>query len=283
MTDSSRQRDAAARRRRTWLSVVVVLVLAVGVVLVVREVRAPADPPAAAATASGTPATVAPTTASPTTASPTTSAPTTSAPPTPAEPAFDRARLSIDDPASPWVVVNKARPLAPIDFAPADLVPIGNGYQLRAEAAQAMDAMIAAAAADGLTLGVQSAYRSYDYQVGLFDAQVRRFGEDRAEVQVARPGHSEHQTGLSADVGGGGCDIESCFATTAEGRWVAARGPEFGYVVRYPDGAQDVTGFKYEPWHVRYVGPELATELQRTGVTTLEEFFGLPAAPGYPG
>lgn len=214
--------------------------------------------------------------------SPATSAPAAAPTPTPT-PTFDRAQLSITDPASSWVVVNKARPISPIDWAPADLVPIGNGYQLRAEAAQAMEAMITAAAAEGLDLSVQSAYRPYEHQVSLFSAQVSRFGEERAEVQVARPGHSEHQTGLAADVGGGGCDIESCFATTAEGQWVAAHAAEFGWLVRYPDGGQDVTGFKYEPWHVRYVGAPLATEVQRTAVATMEEFFGLPAAPGYPG
>ena len=181
------------------------------------------------------------------------------------------------------MVVDKARPLQPLEYAPTDLVDIGGGRQLRAEAAQAMDAMLGAAAAEGLTVTVQSAYRSYDHQVGTFRNQVARFGQAQAEVQVARPGHSEHQTGLAVDVGGGGCDIESCFATTAEGQWVAANAARFGYVVRYPDGKQDVTGFKYEPWHVRYVGVALATELQRTGVPTLEEFFGLPAAPGYPG
>jgi zinc D-Ala-D-Ala carboxypeptidase len=203
-------------------------------------------------------------------------APTTTAPPT-----FDRTQLSIDDPASDWVVADKARPLTPLDYAPVDLVPIG-GHELRAEAARAMRDMFAAAAAEGLTLNVQSAYRSYDYQVNTFRNQVARFGQAQAEIQVARPGYSEHQTGLAADLGGGGCDIESCFAGTAEGRWVAANGPRFGYVVRYPDGQQGVTGFKYEPWHVRYVGVALATEMQRTGVPTLEQFFGLPAAPGYP-
>jgi zinc D-Ala-D-Ala carboxypeptidase len=86
---------------------------------------------------------------------------------------------------------------------------------------------------------------------------------------------------LAADIGGGGCDIETCFATTAEGRWVAANGHRYGYVIRYPEGAQGVTGFKFEPWHVRYVGVALATELHETGVATLEEFFGLPAAPAY--
>ena len=259
---TSRQADRRRRRTAALIGLLAVLLLAVaaGVVLVVREVATPSPTP------------------SPTTPSPTTPSPTTPAPPT-----FDRAQLSITDPTSSWVVVDKARPLAPIDYAPPDLVPIGGGRELRAEAAQAMGDMFAAAAAEGLTLTLESAYRSYDYQVGVFTAQVARFGQTQAEVQVARPGYSEHQTGLAADVGGGGCHIESCFATTAEGQWVAAHGPRFGFVIRYPDGKQDVTGFKYEPWHVRFVGTALATELQRTGVATLEEFFGLPAAPGYPG
>jgi D-alanyl-D-alanine carboxypeptidase len=249
------------------LLALVALVVVAGVVVLVRDARSPEPVPAATATPS------------PTTVS-TSSTPPPPAPPTPATPTFDRSQLSLDDPASSWVVVDKARPLAPLDYAPGDLVPIG-GREMRAEAAQAMTDMLAAAAAEGLTLNVQSAYRSYDYQVDTFRNQVARFGQERAEIQVARPGYSEHQTGLAADVGGGGCDIENCFATTAEGQWVAANGPRFGYVVRYPDGKQDVTGFKYEPWHVRYVGVALATEMQRTGVSTLEEFFGLPAAPGY--
>lgn len=267
-------------RRRTAVRLLLALlaaVVVVGVVLAVRYVGAPGTEPAA------DPAPVATSSAPTTSSAPaTTSAPaSTSAPP-----AFDRTQLSLYDPASSWVVVNKARPLNPLDFAPTDLVDIGNGRQLRAEAARALADLIGAAAAEGLTVTVQSAYRSYDHQMGLFSQQVARFGEAKAEVQVARPGYSEHQTGLAADVGGGGCDIESCFGTTAEGRWAAANGPRFGFVVRYPDGRQDVTGYKYEPWHVRYVryvGVALATELQRTGVPTLEEFFGLPAAPGYPG
>ncbi len=270
----------AARRRGSGARRVVVAVVLLAVVAVVvglvREARS-----------SGAPATADAAGASTSAAAPSSSAPAMTSSPAPAttppaEPTFDRAQLSLDAPDSLWVVVDKARPLAPLEYAPADLVDIG-GRQLRAEAAQAMRDMIAAAAAQGLTISLQSAYRSYDYQLDTFRNQVARFGEARAEIQVARPGYSEHQTGLAADVGGGGCDIESCFATTAEGRWVADHGAEFGWVVRYPDGAQDVTGYKYEPWHVRYVGVALATELQRTGTRTLEEFFGLPAAPGYPG
>jgi len=274
----ARRRGVAARR---LLIVLLLLAVVAAVVLVVRDVRGSdvdpstaTTPTTAAPTSVSTPA--APSSTAPTTSPPTTSPPTTSAPPT-----FDRSQLSTTDPTSPWVVVDKALPLTPLDYAPADLVPVGGGYELRAEAAQAMTALLDGAAAEGLTVSVQSAYRSYDYQVDLFGRQVARFGEAQAEIQVARPGFSEHQTGLAADVGGGGCDIDGCFATTAEGQWVAAHAAEYGYLVRYPDGKTDVTGFRYEPWHIRYVGVALATEMQRTGVQTMEEFFGLPAAPGY--
>jgi D-alanyl-D-alanine carboxypeptidase len=282
VSSSGDRRHAVPRRRgagalRLGL-VLLLLVAATAVVVLVRDGRTSASAPAAGTGPAGTSPQ-----AGPSAAGPDPSTPAAPAPSPPAEPTFDRAQLSIDDPVSSWVVVDKARPLSPLDHAPADLVPVGGGRQLRAEAAQAMRDMIAAAATQGLAISVQSAYRSYAYQVDTFRNQVARFGEARAEIQVARPGFREHQTGRAADVGGGGCDIESCFATTAEGRWIAAHGAEFGYVVRYPDGKQDVTGYKYEPWHVRYVGVPLATEMQRTGVQTLEEFFGLPAAPGYPG
>jgi zinc D-Ala-D-Ala carboxypeptidase len=265
------------RRGLRLLLVVLVLAVAAGVVLVVRQAGTTGSPPqTAGATATGSSSSAPPTTPAPT------PSPTPSPTPTlPAEPTFDRTQLSIDDPASSWIVVDKARPLSPLDWAPADLVDIGGGRLLRAEAAQALDGMIAAAAGEGLFLSVESAYRSYDHQVNVFRNQVARFGQTQAEVQVARPGYSEHQTGLTADIGGGGCEIETCFATTAEGQWVAANGHRFGFLVRYPDGKQDVTGFKFEPWHVRYVGVALATEMVRTGVPAREEFFGLPAAPGY--
>jgi D-alanyl-D-alanine carboxypeptidase len=266
--------DAAPRTGALRLALVLLLLaVAAGVVLVVREARTPGPQPTAA-----TPAATSSSSAAATSAPTPTPAP---APSSPAEPTFDRTQLSITDPTSSWVVVDKARPLAPLDHAPTDLVPVGGGLQLRAEAAQAMSDMFAAATAEGLTLTLESAYRSYDYQVGVFSNQISRFGRTVAEIQVARPGYSEHQTGLGADLGGGGCEIETCFATTPEGQWVAANGYRYGFLVRYPDGKQDVTGFKYEPWHVRYVGVALATEMHRTGVTTMEEFFGLPAAPGY--
>ncbi len=198
-------------------------------------------------------------------------------------PAFDRALRSIDDPNSTWLVVNKLRPLQPLGYAPADLVDIGGGMQLRAEAAQAVAALRAEAAAAGLDVAVQSAYRSFERQQGLFGNATARFGVAGAELRSARPGFSEHQTGLAVDVGGGGCDIERCFGDTAEGRWVVANAHRTGFLVRYPAGSEQITGYQYEPWHLRYVGPELATEMHATGVATMEELFGLPPAPEYVG
>jgi D-alanyl-D-alanine carboxypeptidase len=214
-------------------------------------------------------------------------APPAPVPPTPAAvvpvppPAFDRGLRSIDDPNSIWVVVNKQRPLVPVAHAPAALVDIGGGMQLRAEAAQAVAALGAEAAAAGLDVEVRSAYRSFEYQQGLFGNATSWFGVAGAELRSARPGFSEHQTGLAVDVGGGGCDIERCFGDTAEGRWVVANAHRRGFLVRYPAGSEPITGYQYEPWHLRYVGPELATEMHETGVATLEEFFGLPPAPQY--
>ena len=207
--------------------------------------------------------------------------PTTAATVPPPPPAFDRGLRSIDDPDSTWVVVNKLRPLVPLAYAPADLVDVGGGLQLRAEAAQAVAALRAEAAAAGLDIAVQSAYRSFERQQDLFGNSAARFGVAGAELRSARPGFSEHQTGLAVAVGGGGCDIERCFGDTAEGRWVVTNAHRTGFLVRYPLGSEAVTGYQYEPWHLRYVGPELATEMHETGVATLEELFGLPPAPQY--
>lgn len=205
----------------------------------------------------------------------------------PEEPAFDREEHSIDDPASIWVVSNKQRPLSPADFAPGDLsMPEGveNEFSqpLREPAARAVESLVAAAAADGLNVRIISAYRDYATQVALYNGYVARDGQEAADTYSARPGHSEHQTGLAVDFDDhGACYLASCFGETPAGSWLAEHAAEYGFVLRYPEGKQEVTGFMPEPWHFRYVGPELAEEMRASGVTTLEEFFGLPAAPGY--
>ncbi|MDZ4045570.1 MAG: M15 family metallopeptidase, partial [Rhodoglobus sp.] len=204
-------------------------------------------------------------------------------------PTFDRAAQSIDDPASYWVVVNKLRPLAIQGYEAPDLVavpvPYINEPYLRQAASDAVVQMFAAITAEtGLQLQAQSAYRSYSVQESVYAGWVSSLGQEAADLTSARPGHSEHQTGLAIDVNAlpdQGCGLEPCWGALPEAQWVAANAYRFGFIVRYPDGKTPITGYEYEPYHLRYVGVELATEMHTTGITTLEEFFGLPPAPTY--
>lgn len=209
-----------------------------------------------------------------------TSAPPTSAPPAPG---VDLTAFSTTDPASPWVIVNKAHPLDPVSYAPDDLVVV-HGYYIRSIAAGDLTALLDAAEADGLTLTLRSTYRSYAKQRTVYDGLVARNGRAATDRVSARPGYSEHQTGLAVDVGSStdsACDFEDCFATTAEGRWAAANAPRFGFVVRYTPANQAVTGYSPEAWHLRYVGRPLAAAMAATGVSTLEEMFRVAGGPDY--
>ncbi len=201
---------------------------------------------------------------------------------------FDKAKFSIDDPLSLWVVNDKLRPLNPIDYIPPDMVVAQVRYVyeplMRPPAAAAIVEMFAAAEAEGGgTLQVQNSYRSFASQTRIYNRGVATYGQAVADTQTARPGHSEHQTGWTADVASypSYCDIQECFGDTVQGKWLAANAWRFGFVIRYPQGKMDVTGYVYEPWHIRYVGVELSTEMHNTGILTLEEFFGLPPAPNY--
>lgn len=195
---------------------------------------------------------------------------------------FDKLAHSLSDPSSIWVVVNKTRPLNPTDYAPSDLVAVGGGQKLRQEAASAFRDLQTAAKSANLSIGALSGYRSYATQVSVYANEVKNFGRVKADAESARPGTSEHQTGWAVDVGGGGCGIEDCFGNTDEGKWLAKHAYEFGFIIRYTTDKQHVTGYRAEPWHIRYIGIELANEMQRSSIATLEEFFGLPAAPDYP-
>lgn len=212
--------------------------------------------------------------------------------PVPLPAVFSKTRFSVDDPNSIWVVVNKLRPLNPRDYVPKDLVapavPLrsdgsGQEMKLRQAAAQALEAMVAAAKADSANLMIASAYRSFNTQTAVYNREVAQFGQATADTQSARPGHSEHQTGLAVDLEPTSrqCEIEDCFAETIEGKWLAANSYKHGFLLRYTVDKVAVTGYRAESWHFRYVGLELAAEMNRQGITTLEEFFGLPAAPGY--
>ncbi|RFA23706.1 hypothetical protein B7R25_01125 [Subtercola boreus] len=251
----------------------------------------------AAAAAGATPsagATPASASASASASAPASPPPAAVAPAPPAPPAFNRGAFSVDDPNSIWVVVDKLRPITDgATFVPPDLVDLPSdmpdplGYMLRADAADALHAMFAADKAEiGTQLVAQSGYRDYEVQVRAYQHYKDALGVAGADQTSARPGFSEHQTGLAMDImdTSSGCDLETpCFGSSPSGIWLAANAYRFGYILRYPADRVAVTGYESEPWHFRFVGVDLATEMHTTGVSTLEEFFGLPAAPGYAG
>lgn len=193
----------------------------------------------------------------------------------------------LDNPGSFTVVVNKHRPLNPLDFEAGDMVVPGvvgnpNGRLMRAEAASALERMGTDASAAGIYLTILSGYRSYATQEQTYNNFVARDGQERADQYSAKPGHSEHQTGLAVDLDdASGCALYTCFADTAAGQWLAANAWQYGFVLRYPNGYDSITGYEFEPWHYRYVGTEVAAAMHNKGVATLEEFFGLEAAPTY--
>jgi D-alanyl-D-alanine carboxypeptidase len=197
--------------------------------------------------------------------------------------------IALDDPAHVWVVVNKARPLAPLSFAPSSLADLPvqmttRSGQARTDVAAAVGEMAEAAAAEGAgRIGANNGYRSYDLQVATHASHVRNSGQAGADASSARAGHSEHQTGLALDLVAcdSSCGAIESFGSTVQGEWIAANAWEYGFIVRYEQIGSGVTGYKPEPWHLRYLGRELAAAYHHGGYHTLEEFFGLPAAPDY--
>lgn len=173
------------------------------------------------------------------------------------------------------------RPFAQIDWEPNDLV-VFEGQQLRAEAARAARAMMDAAKAEDVTLTVSSAYRSYAVQQQTYQHWVSVNGQQLADQLSARPGYSEHQTGLAIDFSSPeGCRLEECYEDTRAGRWLAKNAPNYGFILRFPKGRQAITGYLFEPWHYRYLGKDLAAQYASSGAGTLEEFLGTGAAPDY--
>lgn len=195
-----------------------------------------------------------------------------------------RIGTGVDDPASLTVVVNKQRPL-PADYTPTDLrrpAGVGNALPLRAVAAAAAERMAADMAVVGIQLRMSSGYRSYARQQTIYGGFVAREGVAGADEHSARPGFSEHQTGLAADFDdGAGCNLDACFRDTAGGIWLAENAWTYGFVLRYGDGWRPIVGYRFEPWHYRYVGEAAAADMHDRGILTLEEYAGLPAAPDY--
>ena len=126
------------------------------------------------------------------------------------------------------------------------------------------------ASAEGLDIYLSSGFRSYEYQDEIYNNYVAYDGQENADRYSARPGHSEHQSGLAIDVN----IIDDSFAGTPEANWLEAHCHEYGFILRYPKGKEDITGYKYESWHIRYVGTDMSYRIAESGLT-LEEFFGI--------
>lgn len=203
---------------------------------------------------------------------------------------FNKTAYSTSDPASIWVVVNKSHPLNPVSFTPADLVTpnllLRSGsseMKLRKASADALKTMADAAKKSGVSLMLASGYRSYALQSSVYNSYVRSSGQAAADRESARPGYSEHQTGLAADLEATDrvCEVQQCFGDTATGEWLSSNAYKYGFIIRYPDGYESITGYKSEPWHVRYVGVELAAKMHSDNVKALEQFFGISGGTQY--
>ncbi|MFY0744406.1 M15 family metallopeptidase [Solibacillus silvestris] len=145
------------------------------------------------------------------------------------------------------------------------------------KARAAFEKMAKAAMEDGLELVAFSGFRSYDYQKTLYDRYVKRDGKEAADRYSARPGYSEHQTGLAFDIGEKGREelwLTNEFGQTEAGQWLAKNAHKYGFILRYPKGKEDITGFMHESWHFRYLEGELAEKVYEAGVT-LEEYLGI--------
>lgn len=145
------------------------------------------------------------------------------------------------------------------------------------KARAAFEKMAAEAKLEDFNLNAFSTYRSFEYQTTLYDRYVARDGKKAADTYSARPGYSEHQTGLAFDIGEVNFEqhfASSSFGETGAGKWVAANAHRFGFVMRYPKGKEQITGYMHESWHFRYVGTEIADEIFKQKLT-LEEYLGI--------
>jgi D-alanyl-D-alanine carboxypeptidase len=179
------------------------------------------------------------------------------------------------------VLINKQNKL-PVNFVPKNLIDSGISFpftnstekkKLRKEAAVAIQSLVRDAKKAGYTIVGVSGYRSYKTQVSLFESYIKQEGYEKARMYSATPGTSEHQTGLAIDVGNSSatCAATSCFQNTKEAKWLQLHVAEYGFIIRYPKGKESITGYQYEPWHLRYVEKVVATDIMKQGIT-LEEF-----------
>ena len=174
------------------------------------------------------------------------------------------------------IIANKTYPL-PSSYIPKNTHTAAGSQKycqtcIDNDAWDAWNLMKADATALGLNIWIQSGYRSYNAQKGLYDNYVKRDGKVAADTYSARAGHSEHQTGFAYDLN----SITDAFQYTSEGKLVNENAYKYGFIIRFPKGKEDITGYKYESWHLRYVGKDLASKLYNNGDwITMEEYFGI--------
>jgi len=189
---------------------------------------------------------------------------------------------SHNNPASIDVVVNKKHCMSPVKFVPGDLTTVidskGTSYPLSTKAAAAFNSLSAAAVAADQAFYLTSSYRSYNEQVSTYAYWVNTSGAAGADTYSARPGYSEHQTGLVFDVAatvGGKNYVLSDFSKTSQYQWLVANAADYGFIQRYYAGYEGITGYSAEEWHYRYVGVAVAKDMQAKGIKTLEQYWGV--------
>ena len=195
-------------------------------------------------------------------------------------PAMEKEDLSYNN---YLILVNKKNPIS-ADYQPPDLIQPNIPFNfdgdspkklMRQKAAQALEKMFAKAKEENVPLVAQSGYRSYQTQEAIFTFNQSRYGFEEANKVSAVAGQSEHQTGLAIDVSDPSITPDPlviAFGETKSGIWLANNAAQFGFIIRYPEGKEDITGYQYEPWHIRYVGEETATLIKNNN-WTLEEFW----------
>ncbi|PHE64450.1 peptidase M15 [Bacillus toyonensis] len=194
-----------------------------------------------------------------------------------------QTKIDYKTPSSMQVLVNKENGL-PNQYEPSDLVVpnVSFGFEgvveksyMRKEASNALEQLFKLANKEGIYLNAISGYRSESRQTKLYKSNVRKDGKTHTDQFSAKPGFSEHQTGLVMDVSSKSFDnqLEQSFEHTKEGKWLANNAHKTGFIIRYPKGKEDITGYEYEPWHIRYVG-NIAEDIYNRGIT-LEEYISI--------
>lgn len=192
-------------------------------------------------------------------------------------------KIIVSNPDDILALVNKKNKL-PSDYTPHNLVvpnvpfPFESYHSkklMRNDAALALEDLFKKAEEDNIKIYALSGYRSYERQASIFASNVKKNGLEKANQFSAKPGESEHQTGLAMDLTSPSVNnvLTQSFGQTKEGKWVKDNASEFGFIIRYPKGKEHITGYQYEPWHLRYVGKEVAQEISDKNIT-FEEYLG---------